>query len=84
LAVKPWVTDHAATVSAGARLARISRAGEFEGEVAIVHLEVLAGRLPSRAHGLTIGWAAQHQEELLLGWELASARRPLRRIEPIG
>jgi hypothetical protein len=58
--------------------------GEFEVEVAIVHLEVLAGRLPSRALGVTIEWAAQHQEELLLDWELASARRPLRRIDPIG
>jgi len=57
--------------------------GEFEVEVAIRRLEVLGGRIPSRALGLTIEWAAQHQDELLADWELASTRQPLRRIEPL-
>lgn len=57
--------------------------GEFEVEVAIERLEVLEGRLPSRALGLTMEWAAQHQDELLLDWELASTRQELRRIPPL-
>jgi len=58
--------------------------GEFEIEVAIASLEVLDGRLPSRALGLTIEWAAQHRDELLADWELASTRQQLQRIEPLG
>ena len=57
--------------------------GEFEIEVAIHRLEVLDGRFPSRALGLTIEWAAEHQDELLLDWELASTRQALRKIEPL-
>jgi len=56
---------------------------EYEVEVAIPRLEVIKGDFPSRALGLTIEWAAQHQDELLLDWELASTRQGLRRIEPL-
>jgi hypothetical protein len=49
-----------------------------------VHTSLLReGRLPSRALGLTIEWAAQHRDELFADWELASTRQPLRRIEPL-
>jgi hypothetical protein len=58
--------------------------GEFEAEVAIGRLEILDGRLPSRALGLTMEWAAQHRDELMMDWELASTRQPLRRIAPLG
>ena len=58
--------------------------GEFEIEVSIPRLEVLDGRFPSRALGLTIEWAAQHEDELLLDWELASTRQALHKIEPLG
>ncbi len=58
--------------------------GEFEIEVSIAGLEVLDGRFPSRALGLTIEWAAQHRAELQEDWELASTRQGLRRIEPLG
>ncbi len=57
--------------------------GEFDVEVAIRGLEVLRGELPSRAMGLTVEWATQHKEELLVDWELAATRKPLRRIEPL-
>ena len=57
--------------------------GEFEAEVAIVGLEVLEGRLPPRALGLTIEWAELHREELLGDWELAARRQQLRKIEPL-
>lgn len=58
--------------------------GEFEVEIAIGSLEILEGRFPSRALGLTIEWAAQHRDELLIDWELASARQRLRKVEPLG
>jgi len=58
--------------------------GEFEIEVGIAHFEILEGRFPSRALGLTIEWAALHRDELLLDWELASTRQQLRKIEPLG
>lgn len=58
--------------------------GEFEVEIAIVGLEILEGRLPSRALGLTMEWAALHDDELIADWELAASRRQLRRIEPLG
>lgn len=45
--------------------------------------EVLDGRFPSRALGLAIEWAAEHVDELLVDWELAVSRQPLRRIEPL-
>ena len=57
--------------------------GEFEVEIGIASLEVLEGRLPSRALGLTIEWAALHRDELLADWELAASRRQLRKIEPL-
>jgi hypothetical protein len=58
--------------------------GEFEVEVAIGGLDVLDGRFPSRALGLIVEWAAEHRDELLADWELASTRQRLRRIEPLG
>lgn len=58
--------------------------GEFEVEIVIPSLQVLDGRFPSRALGLTIEWATQHRDELLLDWELAVTRQRLRSIEPLG
>ena len=40
------------------------------------------GSRPTRAPS-TIEWAAEHQDELLLDWELASTRQALRKIEPL-
>jgi hypothetical protein len=58
--------------------------GEFEVKVAIGRLEVLDARFPSRALGLTVEWAAEHRDERLADWELASTRQQLRGIEPLG
>jgi hypothetical protein len=57
--------------------------GEFEVEIAIQTLELLEGRLPPRALGLTVEWAGQHQQELMTDWELAATHQRLRRIEPL-
>jgi len=46
-------------------------------------LSVIAGKLPSRASGMVMEWAAQHQGELLDDWNLARQMAPLRRIDPL-
>jgi hypothetical protein len=57
--------------------------GEHEVEIALDGPRVLRGHLPPRALGLTVEWAAAHGDELLLDWDLAAARRPLNRIDPL-
>ncbi|HJX10267.1 MAG TPA: DUF4160 domain-containing protein, partial [Candidatus Binatia bacterium] len=48
-----------------------ARYGEHRVEIAIDTLSVLVGRLPPRALGLVMEWAALHRAELLADWELA-------------
>ncbi len=51
--------------------------------IEINSLRVLDGRFPSRALGLVIEWASQHQEEMLRDWELAKNNKPLEKIAPL-
>lgn len=46
-------------------------------------LAVIGGRLPPRATGLVIEWAAQHRVELHEAWEQARSMNPLDRIKPL-
>ena len=46
-------------------------------------LRVLEGKLPSRALGLVVEWASQHQEELMMNWEAARNDRPPQKIQPL-
>ena len=48
-----------------------ARYGDAKAEIEIQSLTILAGKLPPRVLGLVIEWASQHQEELLMDWELA-------------
>ncbi len=57
--------------------------GSFEALIEIDTLAVIAGKLPPRALGLVMEWAALHQEELLLLWQNAKELKPLRKIEPL-
>jgi hypothetical protein len=50
--------------------------GEFQAEMAIETLEVLAGRLPRRALGMTLEWAASHRAELVDDWDLCRQHKP--------
>ncbi|MEW6442572.1 MAG: DUF4160 domain-containing protein [bacterium] len=54
---------------------------EYGGEVA-AH-SVFSGRLPPRAMGLVIEWAARHREELFADWERARAQQELQKIAPL-
>ena len=60
-----------------------ARYGEAKAEIEIQTLTVLAGKLPPRALGLVIEWASQHQEELLMDWELARQHQQLKAIKPL-
>lgn len=54
-----------------------------EAQVGIMPLALLCGKLPDRAAGLVIEWAAQHQRELLENWELMRNDQPPRKIDPL-
>jgi hypothetical protein len=51
--------------------------------VSIRSLRVLQGNLSPRVLGLVVEWAALHQGELLLDWNLAMRQQPLNRIDPL-
>ncbi len=59
------------------------RYGNQKAVVAIDPIELLAGHLSSRARALVLEWAALHQAELMVDWELARQQAPLNRIDPL-
>ncbi|MDP2751989.1 MAG: DUF4160 domain-containing protein [Rhodocyclaceae bacterium] len=59
------------------------RYNEYQAEIHIQTLSLLAGKLPPRVLGLVMEWASIHQEELLMDWELARKRTELKRIIPL-
>lgn len=46
-------------------------------------LAIIGGRIPPRATGLVMEWAAQHQAELQQAWAQARNMEPLDRIDPL-
>ena len=59
---------------------------EYGGKEMVVNIEalaVIAGRLPPRATGLVMEWAALHQTELQAVWNQARNMEPLDRVEPL-
>lgn len=57
--------------------------GGAEVEVGIEPLSVLQGKVPRRALGMVLEWAALHQQELLVNWQRAHNEEPLARIDPL-
>jgi hypothetical protein len=57
--------------------------GGSEAVIRIADLSVVEGKLPPRAIGLVMEWAALHQRELQRVWEQAQAHEPLDSIEPL-
>lgn len=51
--------------------------------VSINTLEIIAGKLTSRAIKLVTEWASLHQTELMQNWELAQTNQPLNKIIPL-
>jgi len=60
-----------------------ARYGQDQAVIGMDSLSVLEGRLPPRALGLVMEWAAVHQAELRADWELARGQAPLRKIAPL-
>ena len=60
-----------------------ARYGQDQTIIGLDSLRVLEGRLPPRALGLVMEWAAVHQAELRADWELARQQAPLRKIAPL-
>ena len=56
--------------------------GEFEATVDI-RTGQLVGDMPTRALAHIQEWRILHKAELLLAWNLARARKPLSKIEPL-
>jgi Domain of unknown function (DUF4160) len=57
--------------------------GDDEASIGIHDLEVIAGRLPSRARQLVLEWARAHQRELNENWRRARRHEPLQSIDPL-
>lgn len=57
--------------------------GGCSATVAIRSLRILEGRLSPRVLGLVVEWAALHQDELLVDWDLAMSKQRLKRIPPL-
>lgn len=57
--------------------------GEYEAQVGIDPIEVLAGKLPHRATSMVIEWVALHQWELMDNWERLQRSQPIVKIEPL-
>lgn len=57
--------------------------GSFEALVEVDTLAIIGGKLPPRALGLVMEWAALHQKELLLLWQNAKKQKPFGKIKPL-
>jgi hypothetical protein len=57
--------------------------GEFNAEIEINELSILAGKLPSRALGLVIEWASIHQSELIENWRRIENGQVIEKIAPL-
>jgi Domain of unknown function (DUF4160) len=57
--------------------------GDYEILIRISDLSVYAGSFPSRAFGLLMEWASQHQDELAANWANAQNKTAFKKIEPL-
>ena len=60
-----------------------ARYGSQTGVFSIVELKLIEGHLPKRVISLVLEWAFEHRDELMADWELAMAKKPLRKISPL-
>ena len=57
--------------------------GDAQALIRIDNLAVLQGRLPPRAHGFVIEWAALHQTELQEAWQRVQRQEAPGKIAPL-
>jgi len=59
---------------------------KYEGQTGvftIADLKLVEGKLPKRVISLVLEWAFEHREALMEDWDLAVAKKPLRKIPPL-
>jgi len=57
--------------------------GEFEAQIDIQTLQIIAGNLPRRALAMVLEWANEHRAELMEDWELCTHMQMPRKIAPL-
>jgi len=57
--------------------------GEFTAEISILDLNLIIGKLSSRALGLVVEGASLHQDELMSNWRCIENGIPVKKIEPL-
>ncbi|MEW6234015.1 MAG: DUF4160 domain-containing protein [Candidatus Omnitrophota bacterium] len=57
--------------------------GGQTGVFSISDLKIIEGRLPKRVIALVLEWAFEHRDELMIDWQLATAKKPLQKISPL-
>ena len=60
-----------------------ARYGEYRAILSLESLDVIAGKIPNRAHALLIEWALAHRQELRTNWQRAQTLEPLLPIAPL-
>ena len=60
-----------------------ARYGEYDAQIELSTLRIMAGSLPPRALRLVHEWAKLHTRELEENWKRAQALDPLVKIEPL-
>lgn len=56
---------------------------EFQATIDILELTISGGKLPRRAQELVLDWAELHQNELLIDWQLCTAKQQPNPINPL-
>ena len=56
---------------------------EYEAEISIQTLDVLAGGLPRRALAIVLEWASLHRTELRDNWRIAQQGKTPQQIAPL-
>ena len=57
--------------------------GGQTGAFSVSDLRLIDGSLPKRVIGMVLEWAFEHRIELAKDWELAAAKKPLKKITPL-
>ena len=60
-----------------------ARYGEHEAQIDIQAVALLEGSLPRRAKAMVLKWTREHQTELMVAWEAASAGVHPEKIDPL-
>ncbi len=56
---------------------------DYQAEIDIYTLEIIAGELPKRIRNLVLEWAIDHKDELMEDWELMRNDEEPNKIDPL-